>query len=125
MTEQEWITLTGYQPKNAGTFELSTDEHPIPSEDEDEWYIITEVYNFHPAIPDQGGKDVIRNLYSIGGMQLIRDMLSVALIFEQYENDIREAEIVLDQAVDQLKAAKELYAPIKSGTSLSKQKDQK
>ncbi|MBR3232041.1 MAG: hypothetical protein IKF75_05125 [Lachnospiraceae bacterium] len=36
------------------------------------------VYQFHPSIPNVGGKEMIAELYNLGGMRLIKDMLPTA-----------------------------------------------
>lgn len=40
----------------------------------EEYKIIERVYMWHPSIPNVGGKDVIAQLWKIGGMALIEDM---------------------------------------------------
>ena len=41
----------------------------------DEYEMIELVYNWHPAISDTKGKDQIAQIYQIGGMCVIKDML--------------------------------------------------
>ena len=36
------------------------------------------VYQFHPSIPNVEGKEMIAELYNLGGMRLIKDMLPTA-----------------------------------------------
>ena len=43
------------------------------------------VYNFHPSIPETGGKETIAKLYEIGGMRLIKDMTPTARIAKDLE----------------------------------------
>ena len=45
----------------------------------EDYAIVEEVYAWHPAIPDVGGKDVIAHLYAYGGMLTMRDMLARAV----------------------------------------------
>lgn len=48
------------------------------------------VYNFHPAIPEVGGKKRIAELFEVGGLGLIRAMYPCALEAEERENQMRE-----------------------------------
>ena len=43
------------------------------------------VYQFHPTIPEVGGKETIAKLFEIGGMRLIKDMLPTARIAKDLE----------------------------------------
>ena len=40
----------------------------------EQYKIIEHVYIWHPAIPNAGGKDVLAQIWKIGGMDLIEDM---------------------------------------------------
>lgn len=87
MNRTEWTTRTQHEPT------------------EEEWQVITQVYGFHPAIPDVNGKDVLAGLYKVGGMGIIRDMLVTANTAETYYQDVREIEVEMDrkrQAIKQL-----------------------
>lgn len=44
------------------------------------------VYTFHPLIPEVGGKKKIADIYNLGGMMLIRDMMETARKAERLEN---------------------------------------
>ena len=48
------------------------------------------VYNFHPSIPETGGKETIAKLYEIGGMRLIKDMLPTAVKARSLEEEIHQ-----------------------------------
>ena len=74
MLMSEWIDLTGHEPSP------------------EQWEMITVVYNFHPSIPDVGGKKMIIEFYKAGGLGLIMDMYYTASSIVRYEDAIREAE---------------------------------
>ena len=57
---------------------------------EKDYSIIEYVYNFHPSISNTEGKTQIAELYKLGGMRLIRDMVQTATQAEALENKIRE-----------------------------------
>lgn len=44
------------------------------------------VYTWHPLIPNSGGKQKIADIYNLGGMMLIKDMLETAKRAEGLEN---------------------------------------
>ena len=46
------------------------------------------VYNFHPAIPDVGGKQKIADIFRVGGIGVIRSMRPVAEMAEKAEKEI-------------------------------------
>lgn len=52
---------------------------------------IEKVYMFHPAISDTEGKDQIAQLYKIGGMLIIRDMVNTAELVEAVDAEIQAA----------------------------------
>ena len=56
----------------------------------DEYAEIEFVYNFHPAIPEVGGKARIAELYKVGGLGLILSMKACALEAEDRDNRMRE-----------------------------------
>lgn len=60
MNKQEWAKLTNWNPDG--------------EQAESEWETIHTVYQWHPAIPDQGGKAVLAGLFKVGGLGLLRDM---------------------------------------------------
>lgn len=55
----------------------------------DEYKIVETVYAWHPAIPNVGGKDVIAQLYTIGGMALMADMFYRAQSIELEDTRLR------------------------------------
>lgn len=58
---------------------------------EKDYSVIEYVYNFHPSISNTEGKTQIAELYKLGGMRLIRDMVQTATQAESLENNIRKA----------------------------------
>lgn len=57
---------------------------------EKDYTVIEYVYNFHPVISNTEGKVQIAELYKLGGMRLIRDMVQTAIRAETLENRIRK-----------------------------------
>ncbi len=55
------------------------------------------VYTFHPSISNTEGKKQIANLYRLGGMRLIKDMLPTAKRAEELESKIRKTNANLAQ----------------------------
>ena len=53
---------------------------------EDDYKVIEYVYTWHPLIPEAGGKQKIADIYNVGGMMLIRDMVKTAKQAEKLEN---------------------------------------
>ncbi len=62
---------------------------------EKDYSVIEYVYNFHPSISNTEGKTQIAELYKLGGMRLIRDMVQTATQAEALENKIRETNAYL------------------------------
>ncbi len=58
--------------------------------------IIEKVYTWHPSIPEVNGKEVIAQLYSLGGIEVMKDMLPKA---EKYCDSY-----ALDQIVTQIRS---------------------
>lgn len=56
----------------------------------EEYKIIEHVYTWHPSIPNVGGKDVLAQLYKLGGMIVIMDMDGSASAAESIYEDICE-----------------------------------
>lgn len=56
----------------------------------EEYAIIEHVYTWHPSIPNVGGKDLLAQLYKLGGMTVIMDMDGSATIAESIYEDICE-----------------------------------
>lgn len=52
----------------------------------EEYAQIEYVYTWHPLIPEVGGKQKIADIYNLGGMMLIKDMLETARKAERLEN---------------------------------------
>lgn len=68
MQRQEWTDRTGHEPTPEA------------------WATITEVYGWHPSIPDVGGKDKLAAIFALGGFGLITDMLAEAEACHSLEN---------------------------------------
>lgn len=58
---------------------------------EKNYSIIEKVYTFHPAISNTEGKAQIAQLYKIGGMSIILDMVKTAEIAEELDDEMRRA----------------------------------
>lgn len=71
-----------------------------------DYSIIEYVYNFHPSIGEIGGKDQISDLYQLGGMRLIKDMLPTAQKAEKLEDEIRKTRTTLETLKKQYEALK-------------------
>lgn len=56
--------------------------------DDDDYRVIEYVYTWHPAIDNVRGKQQIADLYKIGGMGVISDMIRTAKLAERLENKI-------------------------------------
>jgi hypothetical protein len=65
MMQSEWMKLTGNNPTDF------------------EWDVIHTVYQYHPAIPETGGKEKLAQLFALGGFGLISDMSRGAKEYEQ------------------------------------------
>lgn len=71
-----------------------------------DYSIIEYVYNFYPSIGEIGGKDEISELYQLGGMRLIKDMLPTAQKAEKLEDEIRKTRASLNRLTKQYEALK-------------------
>ena len=58
---------------------------------ESEYKDIEFVYTFHPSVSNTGGKTQIAELYKIGGIRLIRDMIPTARKAQELDNKIMAA----------------------------------
>ena len=67
------------------------------------------VYVWHPSVPDVGGKDYIARLYDVGGMGVIRSMVSVA---EQAEEIDRQASVIRSRIASLNEKLHSIYAPL-------------
>jgi hypothetical protein len=84
MNMQEWHKLTNWNPEG--------------EEAQAEWETIHTVYQWHPAIPDVAGKQVLAGLFKIGGLGLLRDMEEAAKFELLCTEEIRLAEEAVDSA---------------------------
>jgi hypothetical protein len=83
MNREEWTKLTNWDANS--------------DQAETEWETIHTVYQWHPAIADQGGKQVLAGLFKIGGMGLLRDMETAARVELAADEEIRQAEIAVEE----------------------------
>lgn len=67
---------------------------------------INHVYTFHPSIDEVKGKQQIAELYNLGGMRLIRDMVPTASKAQTIESDINQKTHELETLREQLAALK-------------------
>ena len=81
-------------------WEFITNITPTP----EQWAVITEVYTFHPAIPDVGGKKVLADLYKVGGFGLIASMHSAAKKAQEFDDLVLYADIELQKMDNEKKA---------------------
>lgn len=71
------------------------------------------VYNYHPAIPEVGGKDMIAEIYKVGGMGVIRSMRAVAEMAETADKMIlakRHAIAEIEKEIAEIQAKLRPYA---------------
>ncbi|MEW6215756.1 MAG: hypothetical protein AB1478_11260, partial [Nitrospirota bacterium] len=54
------------------------------------------VYNYHPSIADVGGKNQLAQLYCIGGMRIIDDMLPTALFCQKLDEELEKLNSRID-----------------------------
>jgi len=71
---------------------------------DEDWIRINQVYTFHPAIPDVGGKEKIAYLYVNYGMTVIRDMEKRAITISLLEGRRFETQAKLNQIDEEIQA---------------------
>lgn len=71
----------------------------------DEYGIIEMVYAFHPSISNVEGKQQIADLYKIGGMPLMKNMLETAEIMKGLDDEEREIKAALQKIADRRELA--------------------
>lgn len=76
---------------------------------QDDFVDVNYVYTFHPAISETEGKKQIAQIYKIGGMQLIRDMMPAAQEAADLEEEKHKAEQNLQAVQDRLRELKSRY----------------
>lgn len=74
--------------------------------------VVHPVYQFHPLIPDVGGKDKIAALFHMGGIGLMRDMLPTARRFETLESEMRQARQYAVRTEAAYRQAKNYYVEV-------------
>jgi hypothetical protein len=98
---------------NASEFKELTDGEGVYSAQQ--WEIVETVYNFHPLIPDFGGKEKIAQLFKLGGIGLLSDMLPAARTAQALEEAVREAKNELSLAQARLDSAANLVKEFRKG----------
>lgn len=68
--------------------------------------IVQTVYNFHPSIGEANGRDQITQLFKVGGMALMKDMLPRAKKAQELETQIVKLRCQLDDAKHELEILK-------------------
>lgn len=71
-----------------------------------DYRVVETVYTFHPVIDNVLGKDQIAELYKIGGMRVMRDMLDTAKTAMEIESNITSLRGMLAEAESLYKALK-------------------
>ena len=89
MMQSEFHALTGFQPTT------------------EQWEIIHKVYQWHPAIPDVGGKAKLAELWRLGGLGLISGMEGDAQQAFLLQKGIEEAERAVVLAAEGIEEAKQ------------------
>lgn len=67
-------------------FESRIDAEVTP----EQYAVVEHVYIWHPSIPNVGGKDILAQIYKLGGMSLIEDMDARCRELEVQFESIRE-----------------------------------
>lgn len=88
-------------------FESRLDQSKRREPTDEEFGIITTVYNFHPSISETLGKDQIADLYNNFGMMVIRDMLPRAEEMKVLESELLKARNELKRVQDLIMEARE------------------
>lgn len=71
----------------------------------EEYKVVEHVYMWHPAIPNVGGKDMLAQIWKLGGMDLIEDMDCRATgreaeylsICDKIQKTVAQKQIILDR----------------------------
>ncbi len=71
-----------------------------------DYRIIEQVYTYHPAISEAGGKHEIATLYETGGMPLIKSMVEAAKIMEELERERDQGMARLEKINNRIKNVK-------------------
>ena len=82
-------------------FEQRIDAEVTP----EEYKVVEHVYMWHPAIPNVGGKDMLAQIWKLGGMDLIEDMDCRATsreaeylnICDKIQKTVEQKRIILDR----------------------------
>ena len=84
----------------------------------DDYRVIEFVYMYHPVIDPVSGKKQIAEMWKIGGMGLIADMVKTAKVAEQLDRRMRELRHEMDTIRYQMDA-------LKRGVNARKELDKK
>ena len=68
-----------------------------------DYTIIERVYAFHPVISNTKGKQQIADLYKIGGMRVIKDMVATADAAEVIDQQIFSCRVAIREQEDNLR----------------------
>ena len=68
-----------------------------------DYAIIERVYTFHPVISNTKGKQQIVDLYKIGGMRVIKDMIPTADAAEAIDQQIFSCRVAIREQEDNLR----------------------
>lgn len=78
------------------------------------YQVVNYIYNFHPSISNTEGKRQIAELYKLGGMRLMYDMLSTAKEAEELETKISKTNAELAKLKQQYEDLLHGHTPMKS-----------
>lgn len=71
-----------------------------------DYKVIEAVYTFHPSIDNVRGKDQIADLYKIGGMRIMRDMLPTAEKAKSLDENITALRTKMEERMAEYEALK-------------------
>ncbi len=71
-----------------------------------DYKIIETVYTFHPSIDNVRGKDQIVELYKIGGMRIMRDMIPTAEKAKSLDENITALRTKMEERMAEYEALK-------------------
>lgn len=70
------------------------------------------VYTWHPSVPESNRKEVIAQLYKLGGMRLIKDMMPTANAYRKLSiqrNELKAQIAVCEDAMNSLAQGDDKY----------------
>lgn len=84
------------------TYEEFTRATSAPIDAETYHSIVERVYMWHPAIPDANGKQVIADLWKIGGLSLMQELLPRAEHAAAHDEELRRKTAQLARTVENM-----------------------